>query len=181
MYDAAISFPILGENFVLNPSRYFSIFGFKVYWYGVIIAVGFVLAAWYMMSRSKVFGLTDDNVIDLLLSAVPIGVIGARLYYIVFNFDYFRADTVAQTLKNCINIRDGGLAIYGGVIFGVLGILVYTKVKKMKLGTFLDLASLGVLIGQTAGRWGNFMNREAYGTSKNVEEFFLRMGLTVSG
>ncbi len=181
MGDAAISFPILGDNFIINPQRYFTIFGFSIYWYGVIIAVGLLLAVIYMMSRRRTFGLTEDNLIDMLLSCVPLGVVGARLYYIVFNFDYFRADTFGETLKNCLNIRDGGLAIYGGVLFGMLGIYLYSRAKKIRLGVFFDIASLGVLIGQIAGRWGNFINREAFGITENVDTFFLRMGLTKPG
>ncbi len=177
MYDASISFPILGEDFIINPQRYFTIFGFKIYWYGVIIAVGLLIAVTYMMSRRKTFGLTEDNLIDMLLSCVPIGIVGARLYYIVFNFDYFRAETFMQFLKNCLNVRDGGLAVYGGVLFGIIGIYFYSRAKKISLGTFLDIASLGMLIGQIAGRWGNFINREAFGITENVDTFFLRMGL----
>ena len=174
MSDVSISFPILGDGFVIDPPRYFTLFGRNFYLYGVLIAVGFLLAAWYMMRRSKDFGFTHDNVIDFLLSAVPIGIVGARIYYVVFNpADYFGAGKWG----NIIKIWEGGLAIYGGIIAGILGLIVYSRVKKLPLGAVLDVSSMGVLIGQAVGRWGNFFNREAYGA--RTESVF-RMGL-ISG
>ncbi|MBR6259262.1 MAG: prolipoprotein diacylglyceryl transferase, partial [Oscillospiraceae bacterium] len=178
MSDTAITFPILGDGFVLNPQRYLEIFGFKIYWYGLIIALGFIVAALYLLKRRKVFGLEEDDIYTMIIFAVPLGIIGARLYYIVFNFDSFRADTFGEFIKNCLNVRNGGLAIYGGVIFGIIGLILSAKVRKVKIGTALDVGAFGVIIGQIFGRWGNFINREAYGISANVDSFFLRMGLT---
>jgi len=178
MYDAVITFPALGEGFVFNPQRYIDLFGFKIYWYGLIIAVGFILAALYIGKRCRAYGLTGDDVMNMLLCSVPAGIVGARLYYIVFFLDNFKADTVGQFLKNCISLRNGGLAIYGGVIFGVIGLILYAHAKKIKTGAVLDLAAHGVIIGQIFGRWGNFINREAYGVSAGIDTFFLRMGLT---
>ena len=178
MSDTAITFPIFGDGFVLNPQRYLEIFGFKIYWYGLIIALGFIVAALYLLKRRKVFGLEEDDVYTKIIFAVPLGIIGARLYYIVFNFDSFRADTFGEFIKNCLNVRNGGLAIYGGVIFGIIGLILSAKVRKVKIGTALDVGAFGVIIGQIFGRWGNFINREAYGISANVDSFFLRMGLT---
>ena len=178
MSDTAITFPIFGDGFVLNPQRYLEIFGFKIYWYGLIIALGFIVAALYLLKRRKVFGLEEDDVYTMIIFAVPLGIIGARLYYIVFNFDSFRADTFGEFIKNCLNVRNGGLAIYGGVIFGIIGLILSAKVRKVKIGTALDVGAFGVIIGQIFGRWGNFINREAYGISANVDSFFLRMGLT---
>lgn len=175
MKDAVISFPIFGENFKLNPKSYFTVFEKDIYWYGVIIAVGLILAYIYMSRRSRDFNLKSDDVIDILLYAVPIGVIGARLYYVVFYFSQFKADTIGETLYNIIAVWNGGLAIYGGVIFGTLGICLYSRIKKKSLLKILDLASFGVIIGQIVGRWGNFMNREAFGTITNVP---WKMGLT---
>ena len=110
------------------------------------------------MSRRKDFGLTDDNIIDLLLWAIPIGVVGARLYYVVFNFSLYKND-----LLGIFRVWEGGLAIYGGIIFGVLGIYIYHRRSKIPMGTLLDVAGLAVIIGQAVGRWGNFINREAFG------------------
>jgi phosphatidylglycerol:prolipoprotein diacylglycerol transferase len=167
-----IYFPIFGEGFSVDPPRYFELFGFKVYWYGVIIAAGFLLALLYALYRKKDFGLTEDNVIDMLLFAVPISIIGARLYYVVFNFDIYRGD-----IASMFRIRDGGIAIYGAVIAGALTIYIFSKVKKIPVGALLDDVSIPLLIGQAVGRWGNFMNREAYGA---VTELPWRMGLTLS-
>ena len=163
---------MLGENFSVDPLPYFEVFGFRIYWYGVIIACGFILAVSYALARKKEFGLTEDNIIDMLIFAVPIGIIGARLYYVVFNFDLYRDDLVG-----IFRIRDGGLAIYGGVIFSVLTAYVFARVKKIPFGALLDDVAIPLLIGQSVGRWGNFINREAYGSVTNV---LWRMGITLS-
>ncbi|MCF0120166.1 MAG: prolipoprotein diacylglyceryl transferase, partial [Oscillospiraceae bacterium] len=174
MSNAVISFPFLGEGFVINPPRFVSLLGRNFYLYGIIIAVGFILAGLYMAKRGRTFGFTSDNVIDLLLSAVPLGIVGARIYYIIFNPDnYFGAGKWLNIFK----VWEGGLAIYGGIIFGVLGLFIYSRCKKVPFGAELDIASFGVIIGQIFGRWGNFFNREAYGA---VTDSFFRMGLTTS-
>ncbi len=167
-----IYFPMFGEKFSVDPANYFEVFGFRIYWYGAIIAIGFVLAVSYALYRKKDFGLTEDNVIDMLLFAVPIAIIGARLYYVVFNFDLYRGD-----LASVFRIRDGGLAIYGGIIFGAITVFVFARVKKIPVGALLDLCSLPLLIGQAVGRWGNFINREAYGA---VTDVMWRMGITLN-
>ena len=176
--DATITFPILGENFSLNPARYFTIGNFRIYWYGVIIAVGFLLAALYALKRAKKFGVTGDNVLDVIIIGVPSAVVGARLFYVFNNFDMFKADTVGQTLLNIVDIKSGGSAIYGGLILVVLFVWLYCRKAKISYGAMMDLASISLLIGQCIGRWGNFINREVYGTETN---FFLRMGLTANG
>ena len=158
MSNVSITFPIFGENFIICPKTYIEVFGFKIHWYAIIILTGLILAALYIMSRRKDFGLTDDNIIDLLLWAIPIGVVGARLYYVVFNFSLYKDD-----LLGIFRVWEGGLAIYGGIIFGVLGIYIYHRRSKIPLGTLLDVAGLAVIIGQAVGRWGNFINREAFG------------------
>jgi phosphatidylglycerol:prolipoprotein diacylglycerol transferase len=164
-----ISFPGLGLSF--NPSRVaFSIGSKAIYWYGIIIAVGFLLAVFYALRRCDQFGLTQDNIIDMLICAVPAAIIGARAYYCIFSWSLYRDDPI-----RVLYIWEGGLAIYGGVIGAVLGLLLYTKVKKVKTSAMLDIGGLGLLIGQSIGRWGNFMNREAFGA---VTDSFLRMGLT---
>lgn len=165
----AISFPSFGISMDPSPVA-FTILGKDIYWYGLIIAVGFLMAYFYMSARAKTFGLTKDHVLDILLWAVPIGIVGARAYYCIFNWELYRENPIS-----CLYIWEGGLAIYGGVIGGVLGLTIYSKLSKLPIWTILDLASFGVLIGQIFGRWGNFFNREAHG---GETEIFLRMGLT---
>lgn len=162
-----ISFPALGIT--LNPSTGFSVFGVEIRWYGVIIACGLLLAVVYAMRRCKRFGFTQDDLIDGLLVTLPIAVIGARIYYCAFNWSAF-ADNPISVLY----IHQGGIAIYGSIIGAVIGILITAKWKKINVFSILDLTSLGFLIGQFIGRWGNFMNREAFGEETAS---FLRMGL----
>ncbi len=178
MSDATITFPILGEGFKLDFSPYFTIFGWRFYWYGAIIAFGFLLAVIYCLKRSRRFGLTEDNIIDMLIITVPLAVILTRLFYVVFYRDsqgvnpYFDG---VNDLKEILSIRDGGLAIYGGIIGGILGVYIYSRWKKVKMAAMADVGALGMLIGQSIGRWGNFTNREAYGVETTVP---WRMGLT---
>ena len=174
MNTTPISFPMFGEDAIINPSTHFSVFGRNIYWYGVLIAIGFILAVLYALKRSKEFGLTQDNILDCLIVATPIGVIGARLYYVIFNpSDYFGAGKWG----NIVKIWEGGLAIYGGIIATILALLLVCRIKKISLASMLDVVSLGFLIGQCIGRWGNFFNREAYGAQTEV---FCRMGLHYS-
>ena len=163
-----ISFPNLGITVDPNPVA-FTVFGKDIYWYGIIIALGFLLAVIYMMRRAPVFGLTQDDVLDEVLWAVPIGVICARLYYCIFYWELYADNPIS-----ILYIWEGGLAIYGGVIGGAITILAVSRVKKIPTGVMLDVAAMGVLIGQIFGRWGNFMNREAHGT---VTDSFFKMGL----
>jgi phosphatidylglycerol:prolipoprotein diacylglycerol transferase len=174
MSDASISFPILGEKFSLDFKNSFTLFGWDFHWYGIIIAVGFLLAVLYAMKKSKRFGLNEDNIIDLLLYAVPIAFICLRLFYVAFS-DWNFEGSFWDNLWRIIKVWEGGLAIYGGVIGGVIGALIFSKVKKIRLGPILDVGALGLLIGQAVGRWGNFINREAFGYKTNVP---WKMGLT---
>lgn len=162
-----ISFPGLGLS--LNPDRYFTLGSFTIYYYGIIIAVGLLLAMVYGIRRSKQFGITSDDLLDGALCIIPFAIICARLYYCIFSWaDY------AENPIEILYLWNGGLAIYGGVIGAVIGIIIFSKIKKVRLGAVLDLVALGFLIGQCIGRWGNFFNREAFGATT---DFFLRMGL----
>ena len=163
-----ITFPNLGITVDPSPVA-FTVFGKDIYWYGIIIASGFLLAVLYMLHRAKDFGVTQDDVLDMILWAVPIGVVCARLYYCIFYWELYEDDPISM-----LYIWEGGLAIYGGIIGGVITLLVVSKVKKIPAPVLLDLAGMGVIIGQCIGRWGNFMNREAHGA---VTEAFLKMGL----
>ena len=164
----AITFPNLGIS--VNPSRVaFNVLGKDIYWYGIIIAAGFLLAVIYAMRRAPSFGLTEDNILDMLFVAVPLAIVCARLYYCIFYWDLYRDNPIA-----ILYVWEGGLAIYGGVIGAVIGVAIFCRVKKLPIGPLLDVGSLGLLIGQMIGRWGNFMNREAHGA---VTDSFFKMGL----
>ena len=167
-----IIFPNLG-GLQLNPPNSFSIGGFEIFFYGVIIAFGLVLAVTYGLRRSKQFGLRQDDILDGVLFIVPIAIICARLYYVFSEWDMYLVKDAAnktvwsQTFMNIINIRKGGLAIYGGVIGAAVSIVVFAKIKKISLAAVLDIVAIGFLLGQAIGRWGNFMNREAFGSYCN--------------
>ncbi len=163
-----ISFPGLGIS--MNPSMGVSIGEFSIRWYGVVIAIGLCLAVFYACRRSRQFGLTEDHILDGALWVTPFAIICARAYYCIFSWEIYADNPIS-----CLYIWQGGLAIYGGVIGAAIGVLVFCKVKKIKTLAVLDLVALGFLIGQCIGRWGNFFNREAFGSQT---ESFLRMGLT---
>ena len=156
-------------GWVMNPPRTIEIFGLSIHFYGIIIACGLMLAVVYGCKRCRQFGFSADDLTDGVLCIVPFAILCARLYYCVFEWDSYK-----DNLISILHIWNGGLAIYGGVIGAVIGILVFARVKKLKVGAVLDLVALGFLIGQAIGRWGNFFNREAFGAET---ESFLRMGL----
>ena len=163
----AISFPSFGIE--INPPLGFSMGSMTVRFYGVIIALGLLLAVVYGLKRSKQFGLREDDILDGVLGIVPLSIICARAYYCIFSWKEFAARPI-----RVLYIWEGGIAIYGAVIGAVLGVVVFCLIKKIKLGAVLDLVALGFLIGQYVGRWGNFFNREAFGAETDS---FLRMGL----
>ena len=162
-----VQFPGLGLSFELDRVA-FSIGGMNIYWYGVCIAVGMCLALVFAFRHSVEFGVDADAMVDVILIGVVMGILCARLYYVALSpYQY-------HSLKDVLAIRDGGLAIYGGVLGAAIGVTVLCRVKRIKLPAMLDLVSLGFLIGQSIGRWGNFFNREAYGAETDA---WLRMGL----
>lgn len=172
-----ITFPELGID--VNPPEGVSIFGFEIKFYAIIIALGVVLAVLYATRRSKEFGLTSDDILNIVLIGLPCAIIGARAYYVIFEWDRFFGPGIPW--YQCFNIRDGGLAIYGGVIGAVGAVSIWCLFKRSelkKLPSFMDVAGLGLLIGQALGRWGNFFNREAHGGETTS---FLRMGLIEGG
>ena len=163
----SISFPSFGIE--VNPPRTLSIGPFTAHYYGLIIAVGLILAVLYACKRSKEFGLKEDDIMDGVLWVTPFAIICARVYYVAFSWaDY------AENPISVLYIWEGGIAIYGGVIGAIIGVAVLCKVKKIRMSTVLDLVLLGFLIGQSMGRWGNFFNREAFGAATDS---FFRMGL----
>ena len=169
---AEISFPMLGD-WSVNPPYSFTVFGFEIYFYGAIIAAAFILAALFCARKAAEFGLTSDDLFDLVIWLIPACIIGARLYYVLFKLDYFIANP-----SKIFSVRDGGLAIYGGIIAGVITGIIWSRRKKIPVFAVGDLAAFGLLIGQAVGRWGNFINREAFGA---VTDVFCRMGLTMPG
>lgn len=156
MYN--VSFPGLGLSFEISPIA-FSIGNLHIHWYGIIIATGLLLAVIYAYFSAKRFNVDNNKFIDCVLVGVITGVIGARAYYVLFKLDYYIAHP-----SEIIMISNGGLAIYGGLIGGILGGCITAKILKMKIMPILDVAVLGFLIGQGIGRWGNFFNQEAFGT-----------------
>ena len=171
MRDATISFPLLG-NWSIDPSASFTLFGRTFYWYGVIIAVGFILAMLYCARHCRRCGIEPDTLYDFLIWMIPLAIIGARLYYVIFQWSDYRDHPI-----DALKIWEGGLAIYGGVIAAVLVCFVLSKKRGFKLGALTDLIVMGFLIGQAVGRWGNFMNREAFGAETTLP---WRMQLTTT-
>ena len=167
--DSSIIFPMLGD-LVLDPPSYFTVFGRNVYFYGVFIGCGFLLGIIYCSKKSASFGIKADDLFDLMIWLIPLSIVGARLYFVLFRLD----DYIGTPFINWIAVWEGGLAIYGGVIAGMLTIIVFCRRKKISIPAMLDLIMFGLLIGQILGRWGNFMNREAFGAETDV---FCRMGL----
>ena len=168
--DSVISFPGLGISY-LNPPAFFSVFGHRIYFYGVLFALGFTLGILYCARRSKDFGLKSDDFYDMVILLIPLSLLCARIYYVLFRLD----DFIGRPLIAYFAVWEGGIAIYGGIIGGILAIWLVTRRKKLPFLAMLDLTVFGVLIGQIIGRWGNFMNREAFGAQTEV---FCRMGLT---
>ena len=172
MRDATISFPMLGD-WSIDPSASFTLFGHTFYWYGAIIAVGFILAMLYCARHCRRCGIKPDTLYDFLIWMIPLAIIGARLYYVIFQWSDYREHPL-----NAFKIWEGGLAIYGGVIAGLLTGIVWCRKKKIPFGAMADVCAPGLLIGQCIGRWGNFINREAFGRETTA---FSRMGLTLPG
>ena len=159
-----IVFPRLGIDLRVNSAA-FTLFGLTVTWYGVLITAGMLLAMIYGFSRMRKFGLDPDRAIDGVIGGVIGGIIGARLYYIAFHWSSY-----ADNWKSVFNIRSGGLAIYGGIIGALLVGSAVCKLRKVRLLPMFDIVSLGFLIGQCIGRWGNFTNHEAFGS--NTDNIF---------
>ena len=167
MYST-ISFPGLGIKGI-NPPGSFTIGNFEIHYYGLIIAIGLLLSVFYGLKRSKAYGLKEDDILDGVLWIVPLAIICARLYYCIFEWASYKDDPLSV-----LYIWEGGIAIYGSVIGAALGVILFARIKKVKLAAVLDLVAISFLIGQFIGRWGNFMNREAFGSEYNG---FMRMGL----
>ena len=158
-----VFFPGLGLEFELNRVA-FSVFGHNIYWYGVIIAAGFLLAVAYGLWRCPEFRMDPDTITDAIFVVVPSAILGARLYYVIFNPAVCYDAEGSFSLLRAIAFWDGGLAIYGGVIATVVSALIFCRVRKVDFWSGMDITVYGLLIGQMIGRWGNFVNVEAYGS-----------------
>jgi phosphatidylglycerol:prolipoprotein diacylglycerol transferase len=164
---SAISFPSLGIE--VNPGRVLELGPLTIHYYGAIIALGLLLGMFYACKRGKKFGLKEDDILDGFLWVTPFAIVCARIYYVAFSWADYRDNPISV-----FYIWEGGIAIYGGVLGAVLGMWILCRVKKLKFTAVLDLILTAFLIGQFIGRWGNFMNREAFGAATDS---FLRMGL----
>lgn len=154
-----ISFPRLGIELTVSRSL-FSIFGIPIYTYGLLIGLGIVLGFIYATKETKKQGISQDDFLNMFLIGVPVAIICARLYYVIFSWSSYK-----NNLWEIFNLRGGGIAIYGGVIGAAAVVLIYCKKKKINIGAVLDILAIGLLIGQAIGRWGNFVNGEAFGSS----------------
>ena len=161
--DTNVSFPGLGIKDLPISRVAFQIGGFPIYWYGICIVLAFAACVGLAMKQAKKFGMTSDDVIDFSLVVIPAAIIGARLYYVAFSWKSFSSD-----FKKILDIRDGGLAVLGGVLLSFIAVAVFVKIKKLKISTVLDFLVVYIPLGQAIGRWGNFFNQEAFGTNTNL-------------
>ena len=157
-----IAFPgLLIGPFEIHES--FNIFGLTIHWYGVFIALGILLAYLFCSRMAKDYDLDKENILDVILAGLPGAIICARLYYVIFEWEQYKDD-----LLSVFKIWEGGIAIYGAIIGAVISTYIYCRIKKIKVTKLLDVGAFGLLIGQITGRWGNFVNAEAYGAQTSL-------------
>ena len=159
--DMEINFPNLGI-YLDHVGKNISIFGFSIAYYGIVIVTGMMIAIWIAQREAKRTGQTPEQYLDLAMIGIAAGILGARIYYVIFAWDYYKDD-----LLSIFNIRQGGLAIYGGIIGACIAVVIYSRKKKQNFGLLMDTASMSIVFGQIMGRWGNFFNREAFGDYTN--------------
>ncbi len=152
-----VVFPRLGLDFEISDTA-FTVFGLEIKWYGIFITIGLLLAMIYAFKNMKSYGIDPDRAIDVIIGGVIGGIVGARAYYVILNWDSYSGDILSM-----FNLRNGGLAVYGGIIGAVLLGGLIAKIKKVRFLPLLDIAGAGFLLGQGIGRWGNFTNQEAFG------------------
>lgn len=169
MRDAAISFPMLGD-FSLDFPASFELFGHTFYLYGVVMAIAFLAAVFYASKKAPRVGIKGDDIFGLVLWVLPIAIVGCRIYYVIAEWDRYK-----DNFWDVFKIWEGGIAMYGGTIAGVITVIIWSRAKKIRFGATLDVASSGLILGQVIGRWANFVNREAFGGETDI---FCRMGLT---
>ena len=159
--DMEINFPNLGI-YLDHVGKSISIFGFSIAYYGIVIVTGMMIAIWIAQREAKRTGQNPEQYLDLAMIGIAAGIIGARIYYVIFAWDYYKDD-----LLSIFNIRQGGLAIYGGIIGACIAVVIYSRKKKQNFSLLMDTASMSIVFGQIMGRWGNFFNREAFGDYTN--------------
>ena len=159
--DMEINFPNLGI-YLDHVGKNISIFGFSIAYYGIVIVTGMMIAIWIAQREAKRTGQNPEQYLDLAMIGIAAGILGARIYYVIFAWDYYKDD-----LLSIFNIRDGGLAIYGGIIGACIAVVIYSRKKKQNFSLLMDTASMSIVFGQIMGRWGNFFNREAFGDYTN--------------
>lgn len=159
--DMEINFPNLGI-YLDHVGKNISIFGFSFAYYGIVIVTGMMIAIWIAQREAKRTGQNPEQYLDLAMIGIAAGILGARIYYVIFAWDYYKDD-----LLSIFNIRQGGLAIYGGIIGACIAVVIYSRKKKQNFGLLMDTASMSIVFGQIMGRWGNFFNREAFGDYTN--------------
>lgn len=155
----------------------------QIYWYSVMLFVGFLLGGYLLLREAKRFKIDEEFVVNLFFYTIPISIIGARLYYVAFNWEMY-ADNIIDIFK----VWEGGLAIHGGILFGLLFVIIYTHKHGYSIIRMLDMASVGLIVGQIIGRWGNFFNQEAHGPSTTLETLksyrlpnFIIEGMNING
>lgn len=159
--DMEINFPNLGI-YLDHVGKNISIFGFSIAYYGIVIVTGMMIAIWIAQREAKRTGQNPEQYLDLAMIGIAAGILGARIYYVIFAWDYYKDD-----LLSIFNIRQGGLAIYGGIIGACIAVVIYSRKKKQNFSLLMDTASMSIVFGQIMGRWGNFFNREALGDYTN--------------
>ena len=169
MRGAAISFPMLG-GLTLDFPASFELFGHTFYLYGVVMAIAFIAAVFYASKRAPRVGIKGDDIFGMVLWVLPIAIVGCRVYYVIAEWDRYK-----DNFWDVFKIWEGGIAMYGGTIAGVITVIIWSHAKKIRFAATLDVASSGLILGQVIGRWANFVNREAFGRETDI---FCRMGLT---
>lgn len=163
MSEYTVSFPGLGiEGLRVKPEA-FKLFGISVYWYGLLIATAVILGMFLALRQAKRYGVKEDDILDTLLLAIPMGIIFARLYYVIFSWDQYK-----DNLLRIFDTRSGGLAFYGSVIGASAGVAIICRVKKIRFSKLVDFMIVYLPLGQAIGRWGNFFNQEAFGTNTKL-------------
>lgn len=157
-----IWFPNLGIEIDHLSRTAFTVFGQDIYWYGIFIGLGVILGVLLALHEAKRTGQNPDTYLDFIIYAMIIAIIGARLYYVIFSWDFY-----SQHPEKIFAIREGGLAIYGGIIGACIAVVIYSRKKKQNFSLLMDTASMSIVFGQIMGRWGNFFNREAFGDYTN--------------
>ena len=161
--NSPISFPGLFGDWEFTASSVALNIGHGIYWYGIILGLGVLFGMLLCLKQAKHYGIHEDNLLDLVLMGVPLGILGARIYYVLFYLDRFRNTDGSLNWGSIVAIWDGGLAIYGTVIAVFLMAFLYCRRKHIRLGAMTDLCVMGLMLGQAIGRWGNLFNGEAYG------------------